>query len=146
MNITEYYTLEATPDYRRFSFQSIGQKGVFDLTVFFDRSGINRFNLALCVVENGMYRDDVTTDNGDFVKIISTTIKALEDFFEFYPHVIVEIGASDEQRLRVYNGIIRRRFFEIEPRYIVHGLKDGQFEPYHPNESYELFEIQARTH
>ena len=69
---------------------------------------------------------------------------ALRAFFESYPDAIVEIGASNDKRLRVYNGIVKRRFDEIKLDYLVQGIVSNKIEDYHPEKFYQLFVIQRR--
>ncbi|MEK7255443.1 MAG: hypothetical protein AAB316_11905, partial [Bacteroidota bacterium] len=106
--------------------------------------GENRFNLALGVLIEGKIRFDVETNNHDFRKVFETVGAAIYHFFEAYPHATLEIGAFNEQRLRVYNGIFRRRFHEIQPMFVVRGVSNGRKEIYDPSQFYEKFEVQRR--
>ena len=114
------------------------------LVMLESKEELNRYNLALCVLQEGKLRDDVVTNNGDFSKILMTVAVCLEVFFGKLPNAVVEIAASDEKRLRVYNGIFQRKHLEILLNFVVKGVLDERKELYHPDNFYHKFEIQRR--
>lgn len=145
MNITDYYPITYVPSKLTFKFFSEGANGVFQMLVMFQPTEIeNRFNLALCAVVDGKLRDDINTNNDDFLKIFSTVAVAAYTFLEIHPGATLEIGASDDRRLRVYNGIIRRRLREIEERFEIRGVIQGEEEPYDPTQFYNSFVFEHK--
>lgn len=143
--ITDYYTLKPNVAKDAFYFRSEGPKGVFHKLVLFEWiPGEGCFNLALCVLQNNKWVDDIVTNNDDFVKTISTVAKTVLEFFEVHPDAVLQIGADERRRLGVYNGIFRRRQDEIQAIYEVHGIIEGRKELYQPQKNYEGFEINLK--
>jgi hypothetical protein len=107
--------------------------------------GFKRVNLAFGDFVNGEERDDVVSNNMDYVKVLSTVVKSVYLFFEQYPNMTIEIEAIDKERLRLYNLIFQRRYQEIRDWFIVHGWIGNERELYHPEKFYWRFEICLRN-
>jgi len=143
--ITGYYTLKPNAAKEAFYFRSEGPQGIFYKLVLFESiPGEGCFNLALCVLQNNKWVDDIVTNNDDFVKTISTVARAVLEFFEVHPDAVLQIGADERRRLNVYNGIFRRRLNQIQVTFEVQGIIEGRKEPYQPQKNYEGFEINLK--
>ncbi len=103
------------------------------------------YNLALCLERNGQLFDDIATNNKDFSKTMFTVAKALELFFINHPGATVQIRASDDKRLRVYNGIFKRKYDEISQLYSVYGISiEDEKEIYSSERYYIGFELSVK--
>jgi len=142
----EHYPLESTPDKEFFFFQSIGPKGVFVKAVWFQKRPLGKqvFNLALCIIKDSVFLDDVETNNEDFVKTMFTVVRAILNFLETYPEAKIQIGAGEEQRLRIYNNIVQRKLDEVKTKLIVKGFINKRRELIQRGKFYEMFEVSLR--
>ncbi|MEK7253815.1 MAG: hypothetical protein AAB316_03665 [Bacteroidota bacterium] len=144
--ITDFYPLQPNADKREYYFESEGPNGVFQKVVLFEELPLQPgyFNLALCVVSHGIFLDDVVTDNADFSKTMQTVAKATYDFLEELPEAIIRVEANENRRLRIYNGIVKRRWKEIESLFEVKGKRQQKFEAYNPDHFYDGFELRLK--
>ena len=143
--IRESYKLEIAQDFLVFKFQSVGNQGIIDKLVVFEELAEGRYNLAFGDVIDGVLNDEVISNNFDFVKTASTVVKAIHIFFNQYPSATLEIEAVDEKRLKFYNRIIMRRYWEIESKFRIAGIIDGVKSPYFYGNFYQKFEIQLKS-
>ena len=143
--ISEHYPISPDSSGKIFHFQSKGPGGIFDKVVLFEpRPKQSHFNLALCVWHEGKWVDDYETNNKDFLKTMSTVAKTLQLFFEKHPKATVEIRAIERRRLKIYNGIFKRRHHEIIENYDVFGCEKESREIYRPGKNYFWFEIALK--
>ncbi|MEK7256593.1 MAG: hypothetical protein AAB316_17695 [Bacteroidota bacterium] len=142
--ITNHYSFVSEAENTLFPFQSEGENGIFDMAVEFQKMSANQYNLALGVYDEGEFRDDLETNNGDFWKIMSTVAAVLFEFFRSHPAAVVQIRADEQRRLRVYNGIFQKRKADIERHFKISGMIGNIRSPFDPNRFYDGFEIKLK--
>lgn len=147
------YSYSSEGSNTKFTFESVGVRGITKKVVFFveyPNSG-GYFNLALCDIINGVIRDDITTNNGDMEKVLNTVATIVHDFIRYNSKVIgiVSIGL-DATRNRLYRMQINKNLFLISSYYDVFGLfreKEAitDFEPFTSDKMYDGFLIMKNS-
>jgi len=66
-------------------------------------------------------------------------------FFEKYPNAILYVEGSSEQRMKVYLGLIKRSWGQIEPFYNISGSTEGEIIDFQPNTAYEFVLISKKA-
>ena len=143
--IKDSYPLLTEPMQRMYRFKSVGTKGVVDKIIIFQKIAGTRYNLSFGDFKNGRIDDEVITNNGDLVKVISTVAQSVYLFFEHYPDASIEIEGVDERRKRLYNTIFQRRRTEIDAYFDVKGWSGGEFITLQEGYFYEKFVIQKKN-
>ena len=144
MKIKEAYPMSTSKDRIIFRFKSIGKKGTIEKVIWFQFQGGNSYNLAFGDVVNGDLEDSTISNNGDYVKVISTVVNAISYFFKEYPNAAIEINPIDKKRARFYNTIFRRRHEEIKNTYHLIGVIAEEEEVYAKEKHYERFVISRK--
>jgi len=145
MSLKKTYDTKYYEAYNAFLFKSEGPNGIFDKGIIFQEEGDNVFNLTLIEKRNGELRDDVTSNNQDFVKIFSTVVKAILIFTEQNKNAIVEMRATDAKRLRVYNALIQRYYHHFQNELTILGVKNDKKTAFQLSESYDWFVIKWKN-
>lgn len=145
--IGEHYPTISDYNNRVFKFKSIGPKGEIEKIIIFEPLlplHKNEYNLALCIMKDGLMVDDMVTNNNDFYKTIYTVVKSIYIFFETYPEASLKIGAEEERRDRIYNGIFKRKHHEIIEKFDIFGYINGRIELYNLEKFYDHFELKRK--
>jgi len=58
--------------HRMYMFKSVGTQGVVNKMIVFQKIAGTRYNLSFGDFKNGRIDDEVITNNGDLIKVIST--------------------------------------------------------------------------
>ena len=130
--------------HRMYMFKSVGTQGVVNKMIVFQKIAGTRYNLSFGDFKGGRIDDEVITNNGDLVKVISTVAQSVYLFFEHYPDASIEIEGVDDKRKRLYNTIFQRRRTEIDVYFEVKGWSDGEFIVMQEEYFYEKFIIQLK--
>ncbi|TDE16453.1 DUF6934 family protein [Dyadobacter psychrotolerans] len=145
MNEDSYeFTLSRT-EYR-YEFVSVSaKKEVRNIVLFSQTSSANTYNLALLdLLNTGELSDMTETNNDDFVIVMATVFKIVNDFFDELPGSNVVFGGSDDRRQRLYKIIIGRELEEITKTFDVFGILGNTIEKFESNKIYELYLIKKR--
>ena len=142
--IKDSYPLLSEPMHRMYMFKSVGTQGVVNKMIVFQKIAGTRYNLSFGDFKGGRIDDEVITNNGDLVKVISTVAQSVYLFFEHYPDASIEIEGVDDKRKRLYNTIFQRRRTEIDVYFEVKGWSDGEFMALQEGYFYEKFVIQLK--
>ncbi|MEM6321797.1 MAG: hypothetical protein AAF960_29320 [Bacteroidota bacterium] len=145
MSLKKTYETKYYEAYNAFLFKSKGPNGTFEKGIIFQDEGNNVFNLTLIEKRNGELRDDVTSNNQDFVKIFSTVVKVILIFTEQNKDAAIEIRATDAKRLRVYNALIQRYYDNFQNKLTILGIKNEKEEPLQLDKSYDWFVIKWKN-
>ena len=137
--IQESYPLIADENREVFAFESIGSRGCIAKIIVFDLVAGDIWNLGFGDRNNGNWDDEVISNNGDLVRVISTVAQAALQFSERWPERRILINPVDEKRKRLYNTIFKRRHHEIIQIFEVTGLTSQGMRPYEPDIFSHLF-------
>ncbi|MFK7979066.1 MAG: hypothetical protein AB8G86_03715 [Saprospiraceae bacterium] len=129
--------MSASKDRIVFRFKSIGKKGIIEKGIWFQIQGENHYNLAFGDIINDNLEDNTISNNGDYIKVISTVANAINYFFKEYPIATLEINPIDKKRRRFYNTIFRRRHEEIKTDFVLIGINSNREELYNKEKQYE---------
>ncbi len=143
--IGESYDLIPGLEENRYWFASIGNRGTILKEVVYQKMKPGKYNLAFGDVIGGRLRDEVISNNLDFVKVMNTVVKTVYDFTEKRPNVVIQIKAVDGKRLRFYNLIIKRHWKEIDEHFSVRGKRGKRFESYREDQFYQAFEVKRKN-
>ena len=143
------YTLTSISDDKlRFEFESIGLEKIVVKVVEYepiDESGIY-FNLALVDMdENGVYSDNIVTDNKDTEKVFGTVAKTIDYFFQKNPKRRILIFSNDKPRIKLYRMIISNYSYEKEQNWGFYGLLEDSFEHFEKGKDYKAFMIVLKN-
>lgn len=128
-----------------YAFQSIGEQGTVTKIVQFKFLGDNVWNLGFAdLKDDGSIDGLVITNNQDVHKVLRTVAKIAIDFLAQYPNSILQIIPVEEKRKRVYNGLFRKYFTEIDTFFNILGIFDEQEETYVPFKIYDKFKITSK--
>jgi hypothetical protein len=146
----EGYELEATLESEKveFRFTSIGEKGLIEKIIEFQKKPQGFWNLAFGDVTEDDWEDNIITDNGDLRKVIQTIANAVYLFLTIYPDQEIIIIPLDRQRKLLYNRVIQQRWHEIEPFFIVKAIvlegENPKFENYSFKKIFDYFRIKQK--
>lgn len=141
--IKEHYPFSNIGD-TFYLFDSIGSQGTIKKLVAFTEIGPNKYNLGFGDYVDEGISDKAISNNRDLIKVISTVVKILYDFYNFHPDAIIEFRGVDKKRTNLYNAILKRRYDEVEPYFLIEGWREGKKEKYNVEHRYEKFEIQLK--
>lgn len=145
--IGETYETTSTQNKTRFLFESVGNKGIITKAVLFHKMGLTRYNFGfgdLKRIGSEEVDDKVISNNGDFVKVLSTVAKCAFQFLEIHPGALLEIKPVDPPRNRLYHAILVRHYDFIEQNFDIRGIIGEVAEPFQADKEYESFELKHR--
>ncbi len=90
-------------------FFSIGKNGIVPKVIEYECIDTDIYNLAfgdLDILTNSV-NDNVVTNNGDTIKVISTVIQTIPLFFKIQPNATVLFTGSNATRTKLYNRILK---------------------------------------
>ncbi len=141
------YPFELPITETQYNFFSVSQeKKVAKKVVFTSRNYQKICNLALLdVLENGEVSDITETRNNDMRTVLATVIKIIADFLNNNYQNIVVFKGSDIRRHRLYRLIISRELTDIQAKFNIFGIVDGQKpEPFEVDKQYSYFVITKK--
>ncbi len=137
--IQESYPLTADENREVFVFDSIGIKGRIAKIIVFDLVAEDVWNLGFGDRNNDDWDDEIISNNGDLVKVVSTVAQAAFQFSDRWPERRILINPVDEKRKKLYNTIFKRRHPEIEQIFEVTGMTAQGVRWYKPDIFFHLF-------
>ena len=84
------------------------------------------------------------TSNSDFVTVMATVFKIVNDFFNKFPSSYIVFSGSDARRQRLYRIIISKEFAEITKTFDVFGIFGDTINKFELNKTYDLYLIKKR--
>lgn len=145
--IDNRYPFESSPDLLTFEFVSIGTKGTVIKVVLYKEINVRGFyNLGFGDKDpNTGYISDLTvTNNNDSQKVLATVARTLYLFTERYPNAVVLATGSTLARTRLYRIGIANNLADIEKDFVVLGLTEDNWEPFHKNIIYHSFAVRRK--
>jgi len=147
MNL-EHYPYYATADFQEYSFYSEGPKGLIKKVVKFLKAQDDPvvFNLGFGDEDplTGSVSDTVATDNKDRDIVLATVANTINTFCDHYGDQFIYAEGSTPARTRLYQMSISRLWEEISSNFDIYGLKDGSFQNFQQNVSYEGFLVKRK--
>lgn len=140
----ESYTTNHNEALTRFYFVSKGNKGNILKVIAFSQWDGNAWNLGFGDFRDGRIDDRVVSNNGDIGKVMQSVAYSAFSFLEKYPERSIIIQPVDEKRKRLYNLIFQRHYEELATAFILQGKHGNDWNPYSPNETYDVFEVSLK--
>ncbi|MEM9888011.1 MAG: hypothetical protein AAF849_19100 [Bacteroidota bacterium] len=120
--IHDSYKFLASHNRRGYIFQSEGMAGKVIKVVTFQLLEENYYNLALGDFRKGKADYISTTNNKDFVKVLSTVAKIVYAFWDEHPQATIVITPLDEKRSRLFHAIFRRHYETVQQKCTIFGI------------------------
>ncbi|MEN2436496.1 hypothetical protein AAH994_13850 [Weeksellaceae bacterium A-14] len=131
-----------------FEFESVGIKGKVKKVVQYSEMSVKGFyNLGFGDFneETNEIDDEVVTNNGDGLKVLSTVVSTLYAFTGKYPEANIFATGSSEARTRLYRMGITNNLEELKQDFLVFGMrKDEIFEEFIVGEDYIGFLVTRK--
>lgn len=146
MQNTGYNFLSNNENYI-YTFISEGKRGFIPKLVLFEKLNELEFNLAFgdYDVINATFDDKIVTNNGDTIKVLTTIIQIIKDFFDLNPTFSVYIQGSTPIRTQLYQKIIADNFEEISKLFYIFGIdNEDSLEDFNPQKTYLKFKISKK--
>lgn len=132
-----------------FEFESVGIKGTVKKLVQYSEMSISGFyNLGFGDFneETNEIDDEIVTNNGDGLKVLSTVVSTLYAFTGKYPEANIFATGSNEARTRLYRMGITNNLEELKQDFLVFGMKkDETFEEFIVGEDYIGFLVTRKN-
>jgi len=144
--IQESYPLQSDDNREVFAFESIGNKGRIAKIIVFDLIVDDIWNLGFGDQQSDGWDDEVISNNGDLVRVISTVAQAALLFSKKWPERRILINPVDEKRKRLYNAIFKRRQNEISQYFEITGSTEHGVQRYEPQILFNLFLLSPKRH
>jgi hypothetical protein len=128
-------------------------KEVIPKTIVFapiDKSGNKYYNWGFgdLIIDDStgefFISDKTESNNGDVKTVFYTVVSTLSIFFDIHPNATVYIEGSNQQRTKIYNGLIIRHWGQISPFYNILGFSNGKIEPFRSGIVFEYLLISRK--
>jgi hypothetical protein len=138
------YTVRFDTDNDYYIFESIGQNSSIFKVVIFSKIKNNLYNLGFGDYDSQTKAidDQIISDNGDMIKVLATVIDIALKFLSENPMIYVNIEGSSSLRTQLYQRILNRYYEDLIDSYEIYGFKDGDYQDFQKNTSYESFLIR----
>lgn len=140
----ESYSFVAMRGQFLYQFESVSENKKIQKTVFFTQSK-NKiiYNLALLDrTDDGEYSDQVESNNGDLVPVLSTVFRIVEHFLTENPECLVMFRGHEKRRHRLYRIVLSRELSSLSTKFRVYGGAPDHFVPFEPNTDYDFYFIK----
>ena len=140
----EIYELVTESDVMNFQFTSIGPKGHIPKLVMYSKTptkGIYNLGFGDRDPLTGKIDDTVVTDNKDSQKVLATVASTVYQFVKKYPRAWIGAVGSTKARTRLYQMGISNNLEAITTDFVVLGNKNGEWELFEKNVTYDAFLI-----
>lgn len=130
----------------RYLFTSIGKKEITKIVLFTELRP-NLYNLVLADYDAlaNTIDDNTISNNGDFVKVLTTVFHITKHFLETTENATILVEANTKLKQRLYNRIVRNNWIDIEPIYYLNGLSiQNIVEPLDPQKEYKAFSVTLK--
>jgi hypothetical protein len=143
------YLYKSEEEFKVYAFNSEGIKGVVKKMVIFSYIGeSNIYNLGFgdYNADTKTIDDEIITNNGDSLKVLSTVASTVYAFTEKYPDALVFATGSNNVRTRLYRMGITNNLEEIKTDFEVFGLSvvNNVWEEFISGEDYEAFIVKRK--
>ncbi|MCF2490167.1 DUF6934 family protein [Dyadobacter sp. CY347] len=140
-----FYPIEASTDYLRFTFESRSASKRIRIHVQFLLIDENVYNLAFGDIDKYGELDDLSvSDNQDMELVLATVIQTVFSFLELNPDKKVFFQGSTPSRTRLYQIVITREKQHWDDQYVVEGIINEISEAFQPGKNYEAFLINLK--
>ena len=132
-------------DSLRYTFVSLGRTSIEKAVDFSRIPGIDDvYNLGFGdLLPDGSIDVNVTSNNGDILKVLSTVVEITRDFTTHFPEVELFFIGSSEERTRLYARILKMYYSEFRKDFKISGLviKGQSYEEavFDPGEAFKYF-------
>ena len=143
----EIYELVTESDVMNFQFTSIGPKGHIPKLVMYSKTptkGIYNLGFGDRDPLTGKIDDTVVTDNKDSQKVLATVASTVYQFVKKYPRAWIGAVGSTKARTRLYQIGISNNLEAITTDFVVLGSKNGEWELFEKNVTYDAFLITRK--
>lgn len=114
----------------RYTFLSYGRRSIERIVEFTPLSVKNLYNLGFGnLLPGGKVDDEVRSNNGDIIRVLSTVIHIIKDFTEERPEAKVIFTGSTTLRTALYQRILKTYFSSFSEGYIITALKEISGKP-----------------
>lgn len=140
----ERYDFIADSGFARFTFKSIGLKGVLTKVIEYTPiyiNGVKLYNLGFGDLdENTGELDDMSiSNNGDRDKVLATVAATLLDFISYIPDARIYVEGSTVARTRLYQIALMANLNEITQILNVYGLRNEKWQEFNKGTNYQAF-------
>jgi hypothetical protein len=148
MNLAKY-TIITGPSEFYYEFYSEGPNGRIRKIVRFTpltEYEDNHYNLYLgdWLEAEGRASDTAVSNNNDRKKILATVASIIVHFTFQKPEAIIFAEGSTPSRTRLYQTGIAAHWSEIDESFDLHGFREGKWERFQKNRSYEAFLLHRK--
>lgn len=143
----EKYAISTSAQHTGYLFMSVGKRGNIVKVVQYTPTDVpGEYNLGFGDYDltTGIVGDTIRSNNGDRDKVLATVGATAIDFLNWHPEATIFAIGSTHARTRMYQIGINRFHEEITAEHDVFGLKDGRWESFEPNQSYEAFRMRRK--
>ena len=136
-----YSFRQTNQDTVRYEFESVSKKKVVRKIVEYTLidKDLSLYNLALLDAFENSFSDTSISNNDDMPKVLATVFQTILHFFEANPSAVIVFEGSTPSRTRLYRIAIARSKYEIEHKFRILGLINGEFEDFVNNRDYKAF-------
>jgi len=116
----------------RYTFFSLGKTRIEKVVDFVPYGIRNVINLGFGDVSpDGTIDDEVSSNNGDIVKVMATIIEILKDYTTQHPDALIFFEGSTKERNRLYHRILKSYYAQFKLEFDLYGIV-AQEESYKP--------------
>ena len=137
----EKYEYTADKTFKVYSFISYGPKGAIHKLAKFNELYGDTYNFGFGDhdIRTGGISDTRISNNEDMPMIMGTLGSIIYDFTNVFPNAWVMIRGTNTARTRLYQMHINRFWPQLEPLFVIYGLRNEQWELLKKSRNYDAF-------
>ena len=141
------YPFTLVPGELIYEFESVSSNKTIQKAVLFTPTENKKvFNLALVdIQEDGLFSDQVESNNGDLYTVLATIFAVVDDFLEKRPDCTVGFRGNDQRRQRLYRIVLARELPHISQKFAVYGQIPGDLQAFEANTDYVHYFIRRHS-
>ena len=141
MFVAEKYEYTADKTFKVYSFISYGPKGAIHKIAKFNElyADIYNFGFGDHDLVSGAFSDTRISNNEDMSIIMGTLGNIVYDFTNVFPNAKVMIRGTSIARTRLYQMHINRFLPQLEPLFLIYGLRNERWESLKQGRNYDAF-------
>jgi hypothetical protein len=130
----ECYLLTSDEAKEKFTFFSVGPKGIIKKVIKYEWIGGRTYNLAFGEwnATNDTIDDTARTNNGDRDKVLNTVARSIMQFMENHPNATILAIGESRAKTRLYQIGITKNLAEISSQYSIQGFRNGRWMTFSP--------------
>lgn len=130
----------------KFTFFSIGPKGVIPKVIQFIKIADDYFNLTFGDWHDAAEKieDFVRTNNKDRDKVLATVASVVLEFTNYFPNAIIMAQGSTPARTRLYQMGINAEFDFIIKIFTIEGFAGGEWRTFEKHKNYSAFRVKKK--